>query len=47
VIFVVDTQVVFSIVRTGNVRETGLWEDPGADGRIILHLQEVGCVGMY
>jgi len=29
------------------VRERGLWEDPGADGRIILlHLQEVGCVGM-
>jgi len=43
-----DTNFVFCIVRTGNVRERGLWEDPGADGRIILrHLQEVWCVGMY
>jgi hypothetical protein len=42
VIFVIDTQFVFCIVKNGNVRE-----DPGADGRIILrHLQEVGWVGM-
>jgi len=47
VIFVIYTQFVFCIVRTENVRERGLWEDPGADGRITLrHLQEVGCVGM-
>jgi hypothetical protein len=47
VIFVIDKQFLFFIVKTGNVRKRGLWEDPGADGRIILrHLQEVDCVGM-
>jgi hypothetical protein len=47
VIFVIDKQYLFLVVKTGNVRKIGLWEDPGADGRIILrHLQEVDCVGM-
>ena len=46
-IFVIDKQFLFFIINTGNVRKRGLWEDPGADGRIILrHLEEVDCVGM-